>query len=97
MKKDDQHKKLKQLSDQHEVPFNPAAWDRMEALLDSTPPPEEPRPGSSFFNYKNIFQPKSALIRYFNAIIYTNLYSPSMVKSGIIKAVHPLWLDKFFF
>ncbi|MEM6963730.1 MAG: carboxypeptidase-like regulatory domain-containing protein [Bacteroidota bacterium] len=55
MKKNDDNKKLKQLSDQHEVPFRPAAWDRMEALLDgNTPPPELPPPGSSFFNYKNI-------------------------------------------
>ncbi len=54
MKKNDQNKKLKQLSDQHEVPFNPAAWEKMDALLDNTPPPELPRPGASFFNYKNI-------------------------------------------
>ncbi len=54
MKKNDQDKRLKHLSDQHEVPFNPAAWEKMDALLDNTPPPEPPRPGSSFFNYKNI-------------------------------------------
>lgn len=54
MKKNDQNKRLKQLSDQHEVPFNPAAWEKMDALLDNTPPPEPPRPGASFFNYKNI-------------------------------------------
>ena len=54
MKKNDQNKKLKQLSDQHEVPFNPAAWEKMDALLDNTPPPELPRPGASFFNYKNV-------------------------------------------
>ncbi len=54
MKKNDQDKRLKQLSDQHEVPFNPAAWEKMDALLDNTPPPEPPRPGASFFNYKNI-------------------------------------------
>lgn len=54
MKKNDQDKRLKQLSDQHEVPFNPAAWEKMDALLDNTPPPEPPRPSASFFNYKNI-------------------------------------------
>ncbi len=56
MKNYDQNKKLKQLSDQHEVPFNPESWDKMEALLDSsnnTPPPP-PHRGSSFFNFKNI-------------------------------------------
>ena len=52
MKKNDQNKRLKKLSDQHEVPFNPAAWEKMDALLDNTPPPESPRPGASFFNYK---------------------------------------------
>ena len=54
MKKNDQNKRLKQLSDQHEVPFNPAAWEKMDALLDNTPPPEVPPPGASFFNYKNL-------------------------------------------
>ena len=46
MKRQEKHtnKKLKQLSDQHEVPFNNHAWERMEALLDDNPsPPEKSR------------------------------------------------------
>lgn len=57
MKNFHQNKKLKQLSDQHEVPFNPEAWDKMETLLDNnsdTPPPKVSPRGSTFFNYKNI-------------------------------------------
>ena len=58
MKNFHKNKKLKQLSDQHEVPFNPKAWDKMEKLLDNNsntpPPPVAPPRGSTFFNYKNI-------------------------------------------
>ena len=57
MKNSEKHtnKKLKQLSDQHEVPFNESAWARMDKMLDNQQEAPPPPPRRKLYFLTTIF------------------------------------------